>query len=210
MSNYQLLHNDLPTKVLSSFKGDISIDTETLGLNIKRDRLCLIQLRNESNKKIYLIKFDKGLSPKNSKNLKTLMEDSSHTKIFHYARFDIAVLKENLNINVKNFFCTKVASKLIRTYSSQHGLKDLVKEILGIELDKNEQSSDWSRNVLTKKQIQYAINDILYLSKIKIYFENKLEEAGRIKTFNSIMKFMMTRVELDLMGWENTDIFAHR
>ncbi len=210
MSNYQLLHNDLPTKVLSSFKGDISIDTETLGLNIKRDRLCLIQLRNESNKKIYLIKFDKGLSPKNSKNLKTLMEDSSHTKIFHYARFDIAVLKENLNINVKNFFCTKVASKLIRTYSSQHGLKDLVKEILGIELDKNEQSSDWSRNVLTKKQIQYAINDILYLSKIKINLENKLEEVGRIKTFNSIMKFMKTRVELDLMGWENTDIFAHK
>ena len=210
MSNYQLLHNDLPTKVLRSFKGDISIDTETLGLNIKRDRLCLIQLRNESNKKIYLIKFDKNLSPKNSKNLKTLMEDNSLTKIFHYARFDIAVLKENLNINVKNFFCTKVASKLIRTYSSQHGLKDLVKEILGIELDKNEQSSDWSRNILTKKQIQYAINDILYLSKIKINLENKLEEVGRIKTFNSIMKFMMTRVELDLMGWENTDIFAHK
>ncbi len=210
MSNYQLLHNDLPTKVLRSFKGDISIDTETLGLNIKRDRLCLIQLRNESNKKIYLIKFDKDLSPKNSKNLKTLMEDNSHTKIFHYARFDIAVLKENLNINVKNFFCTKVASKLIRTYSSQHGLKDLVKEILGIELDKNEQSSDWSRNVLTKKQIQYAINDILYLSKIKINLENKLEEFGRTQTFNSIMKFMMTRVELDLMGWENTDIFAHK
>ena len=210
MSNYQLLHNDLPTKVLSSFKGDISIDTETLGLNIKRDRLCLIQLRNETNKKIYLIKFDKDLSPKNSKNLKILMEDNSHTKIFHYARFDLAVLKENLNINVKNFFCTKVASKLIRTYSSQHGLKDLVKEILGIELDKNEQSSDWSRNVLTKKQIQYAINDIIYLSKIKINLENKLEEVGRTQTFNSIMKFMMTRVELDLMGWENTDIFAHK
>ena len=210
MSNYQLFNNDLPTKVLSSFKGDISIDTETLGLNIKRDRLCLIQLRNESNKKIYLIKFDKGLSPKNSKNLKTLMEDSSHTKIFHYARFDIAVLKENLNINVKNIFCTKVASKLTRTYSSKHGLKDLVKELLNVELDKNEQTSDWSRNNLSKKQIQYAINDILYLSEIKMGMEEKLNELGRFKIFNSIMSFMETRVDLDLQGWGDTDIFAHK
>ncbi len=145
MSNYQLFHNDLPSQILKSFKGDISIDTETLGLNIKRDRLCLIQLRNESNKKIYLIKFDNEFTLKDSKNLKKLLEDKNHTKIFHYARFDMAILKENLNIKVKNIFCTKVASKLTRTYSSKHGLKDLVKEILEIELDKNEQTSDWSR-----------------------------------------------------------------
>ena len=210
MSNYQLFQNDLPLQSLKSFKGDITIDTETLGLNIKRDRLCLIQLRNESNKKVYLVKFDKDISPANSKNIKSLLEDKSLTKIFHYARFDMAVLKENLNINVKNVFCTKIASKLTRTYSSKHGLKDLVKEILNIELDKTEQTSDWSKKKLTKQQIQYAMNDVIYLSDLKKNLEAKLLEAKRLKTFKSIMNFLDTRVELDLMGWENTDIFAHK
>jgi ribonuclease D len=210
MSNYQLFQNDLPLKSLKSFKGDITIDTETLGLNIKRDRLCLVQLRNESNKKVYLIKFDKDISPANSKNIKTLLEDKSLTKIFHYARFDMAVLKENLNINVRNVFCTKIASKLTRTYSSKHGLKDLVKEILNIELDKTEQTSDWSQKNLTKQQIQYAMNDVIYLSDLKKNLEAKLLEAKRLKTFKSIMNFLDTRVELDLMGWENADIFAHK
>ena len=209
MSNYQLFQNDLPLKSLISFKGDITIDTETLGLNIKRDRLCLIQLRNESNKKVYLIKFDKDISPANSKNIKSLLENKSLTKIFHYARFDMAVLKENLNINVRNVFCTKIASKLTRTYSSKHGLKDLVKEILNVELDKTEQTSDWSQKKLTKQQIQYAMNDVIYLSDLKKNLEAKLLEAKRLKTFKSIMNFLNTRVELDLMGWENTDIFAH-
>jgi ribonuclease D len=210
MSNYQLFQNDLPLQSLKSFKGDITIDTETLGLNIKRDRLCLIQLRNESNKKVYLIKFDKDISPANSKNIKSLLEDKSLTKIFHYARFDMAVLKENLNINVRNVFCTKIASKLTRTYSSKHGLKDLVKEILNIELDKTEQTSDWSQKKLTIQQIQYAMNDVIYLSDLKKNLEAKLLEAKRLKTFKSIMNFLDTRVELDLMGWENTDIFAHK
>ena len=210
MSNYQLFQNDLPLKSLKSFKGDITIDTETLGLNIKRDRLCLIQLRNESNKKVYLIKFDKDISPANSKNIKSLLEDKSLTKIFHYARFDMAVLKENLNINVRNVFCTKIASKLTRTYSSKHGLKDLVKEILNVDLDKTEQTSDWSQKKLTKQQIQYAMNDVIYLSDLKKNLEAKLLEAKRLKTFKSIMSFLETRVELDLMGWENTDIFAHK
>ena len=210
MSNYQLFQNDLPKQSLKSFKGDITIDTETLGLNIKRDRLCLIQLRNESNKKVYLIKFDKNISPANSKNIKSLFEDKSLTKIFHYARFDMAVLKENLNINVKNVFCTKIASKLTRTYSSKHGLKDLVKEILNVELDKTEQTSDWSQKKLTKQQIQYAMNDVIYLSDLKKNLESKMLEVKRLKTFKSIMNFLDTRVELDLMGWENTDIFAHK
>ena len=210
MSNYQLFQNDLPKQSLKSFKGDITIDTETLGLNIKRDRLCLIQLRNESNKKVYLIKFDKNISPANSKNIKSLFEDKSLTKIFHYARFDMAVLKENLNINVRNVFCTKIASKLTRTYSSKHGLKDLVKEILNVELDKTEQTSDWSQKKLTKQQIQYAMNDVLYLSDLKKNLEAKLIDLKRLKNFKSIMNFLDTRVELDLMGWENTDIFAHK
>ena len=210
MSNYQLFQNDLPSKVLKSFKGDVSIDTETLGLNIKRDRLCLIQLRNETDQNIYLIKFDEGLSPKLSKNIKILLENKNLTKIFHYGRFDMAVLKQNLKINVKNIFCTKVASKLTRTYSSKHGLKDLVYEILDIQLDKPEQSSDWSKKSLTKKQIEYAMNDVLYLSKIKNSLNEKLIIQKRFRLFKSIMKFMEIRVDLDLQGWEEIDIFAHK
>ena len=210
MSNYQLFQNDLPNKVLKSFKGDVSIDTETLGLNIKRDRLCLIQLRNETDKKVYLIKFEEDLSPKLSKNIKTLLENNNLTKIFHFGRFDMAVLKENLKINVKNVFCTKVASKLTRTYSSKHGLKDLVNEILDIQLDKTEQSSDWSKKKLTKKQIEYAINDVLYLSEIKISLNNKLINQKRLKLFKSVMKFLEVRVDLDLQGWNDIDIFAHK
>ena len=210
MSNYQLFQNDLPNKVLKSFKGDISIDTETLGLNVKRDRLCLIQLRNETDKKVYLIKFEEDLTPKLSKNIKTLLENKNHTKIFHFGRFDMAVLKENLKINVRNVFCTKVASKLTRTYSSKHGLKDLVNEILDIQLDKTEQSSDWSKKKLTKKQIEYAINDVLYLSEIKISLNNKLINQKRLRLFKSIMKFLEVRVDLDLQGWNDIDIFAHK
>ena len=210
MSNYQLFQNDLPSNVLKSFKGDISIDTETLGLNIKRDRLCLIQLKNETDQNIYLIKFDEDLSPKLSKNIKILLENKSLTKIFHYGRFDMAVLKQNLKINVKNIFCTKVASKLTRTYSSKHGLKDLVYELLDIQLDKTEQSSDWSKKKLTKKQIEYAMSDVLYLSKIKNSLNEKLIIQKRFKLFKSIMKFMEIRVDLDLQGWEEIDIFAHK
>jgi len=210
MSNYQLFQNDLPSQSLKSFKGSISIDTETLGLNIKRDRLCLIQLKNEHNKKIYLIQFDSDLSPKNSKNIKTLLENKSLIKIFHYARFDMAVLRYNLGIKVKNVFCTKIASKLTRTYSSKHGLKDIVKELLNVELDKSEQTSDWSQKKLTKQQIKYAINDIEYLMEMKNHFEIKLKNQKRLKTYNKIMNFLDTRVDLDLMGWENSDIFAHK
>ena len=210
MSNYQLFQNDLPSQSLKSFKGSISIDTETLGLNIKRDRLCLIQMKNEHNKKIYLIQFDSDLSSKKSKNIKTLLENKSLTKIFHYARFDMAVLKYNLGIKVKNVFCTKIASKLTRTYSSKHGLKDIVKELLNVELDKSEQTSDWSQKKLTKQQIKYAINDIEYLMEMKNNFEIKLKNQKRLKTYNNIMNFLETRVDLDLMGWESSDIFAHK
>ena len=210
MSNYQLFQNDLPKNIINTFKSSISIDTETLGLNIKRDRLCLIQLKNDHNGKIYLIKFEDDVMAKNSPNIKFLLEDKNILKIFHFARFDMAILKENLKINVKNVFCTKVASKLTRTYTSKHGLKDLVDELLNITLDKTEQSSDWSQKKLSKKQISYAINDIIYLSQLKIDLEQKLINQKRLKIFSSVMKFMETRVDLDLMGWSDTDIFAHK
>jgi len=167
-------------------------------------------MKNDASGKIYLVKFDDEINAKNSTNLKFLLENKNITKIFHYARFDMAILKENLKINVKNIFCTKVASKLTRTYSSKHGLKDLVSEVLNITLDKTEQSSDWSQKKLSKKQISYAINDIIYLSNLKKNLEEKLINQKRLKIFDKIMKFMEARVELDLMGWVDTDIFAHK
>ena len=210
MSNYQLFQNDLPKNILKSFKTSISIDTETMGLVVKRDRLCLVQIKNNSDGKYYLVQIADKFEPKKCKNLKALLENKKILKIFHFARFDIAVIKQNLKINVKNVFCTKIASKLTRTYSSKHGLKDLVSEILDIQLDKSEQSSDWSKKKLTKKQIEYAMNDVLYLSEIKTTLNNKLLSQKRLKLFKSIMKFMEVRVDLDLQGWEEIDIFAHK
>ena len=210
MSNYQLFQNDLPKNILKSFKTSISIDTETMGLVVKRDRLCLVQIKNNSDGKYYLVQIADKFEPKKCKNLKALLENKKILKIFHFARFDIAVIKQYLKINVKNVFCTKIASKLTRTYSSKHGLKDLVSEILDIQLDKSEQSSDWSKKKLTKKQIEYAMNDVLYLSEIKTTLHNKLLNQKRLKLFKSIMKFMEVRVDLDLQGWDEIDIFAHK
>ena len=166
MSNYQLL-KWLAKQHSKIFKGDISIYNWTLGLNVKRDR-CLIQLRNEINKKVYLIKFEDNLSPKSSKNIKLLLENKSLTKIFHFGRFDMAVLKENLNINVKNVFCTKIASKLTRTYSSKHGLKDLVYEILNIQLDKQSSLLIGVKKNLPKNKFNMPLTIFYIYQKLKI------------------------------------------
>ena len=209
MTNYQLFQNDLPEEVLKTFKTSASIDTETLGLNINRDRLCLIQIMNNDDGKFYIIQFPKGFKANDSQNLKKLLQNKAIMKIFHYARFDIAMLKKNLNIITKNIFCTKIASKLSRTYTSSHGLKDLVQEILKIEISKKEQSSDWSQEKLSEDQIDYALNDVRYLQAIKDNLEKKLYETSRLKMFHKIILFLETRVELDIAGWDNVDIFAH-
>ncbi|MAV82980.1 MAG: ribonuclease D [Pelagibacteraceae bacterium] len=208
-SNYQLFKNDLPKEILDTFKTSLSVDTETLGLNINRDRLCLVQIMNNDNGKFYIIQFPKNFKLSDSKNLKILMQDKNIMKIFHYARFDIAMLKKNLNINVKNIFCTKIASKLTRTYTSNHGLKDLVQEILKIEISKKEQSSDWGQEKLTSDQIEYALNDVRYLHEIKENLQKKLDSTSRQKLFDNVVKFLETRVKLDMAGWEDVDIFAH-
>ena len=189
----------------------ISVDSETTGLSLVRDRLCLLQIAFSENE-CHFVKFSPdSLSGKvKPNNLVSLLTNENIKKIFHYARFDLAMIKKFLGVEIKNMFCTKIASKLTRTYSSKHGLKDLVKEILNVELDKTEQTSDWSQKKLTKQQIQYAMNDVLYLSDLKKNLEAKMLEAKRLKTFKSIMNFLDTRVKLDLMGWENTDIFAHK
>jgi ribonuclease D len=209
MTNYQLFQNDLPEEVLKTFKTSASIDTETLGLNINRDRLCLIQIMNNDDGKFYIIQFPKGFKANDSQNLKKLLQNKNIMKIFHYARFDVAMLKKNLNIITKNIFCTKIASRLSRTYTSSHGLKDLVQEILKVEISKKEQSSDWSQEELSQDQIEYALNDVRYLQAIKDNLEKKLHETSRFKMFHKIILFLETRVELDIAGWENVDIFAH-
>ncbi len=209
MSNYQLFQNDLPDEIMNNFKTSISIDTETLGLNINRDRLCLIQIMNNDDGKFYIIQFRNTENYNKSVNLKKLLQNKKIIKIFHYARFDVAVLKKNLKINTKNIFCTKIASKLTRTYTDKHGLKDLILEILNIEISKKEQSSDWSLENLTNNQIEYALNDVRYLNEIKKNLEIKLEKTSRKKLFFSILNFLETRVDLDLAGWEDKDIFAH-
>ena len=209
MSNYQLFQNDLPEEILNTFKTSASIDTETLGLNINRDRLCLVQIMNNDDGKFYIVQFPKGFKVNESKNLKKLLQDKNIIKIFHYARFDVAMLKKNLNISTKNFFCTKIASKFTRTYTGNHGLKDLIQEILKIEISKKEQSSDWSQENLSLDQIEYALNDVRYLQEIKNNLEKKLKETSRQKLFLKTIEFLETRVELDIAGWETVDIFAH-
>ncbi len=208
MSNYQLFQNDLPTNILKTFKTSISIDTETMGLVVKRDRLCLIQIKNNSDGKYYIIQITDKLDPKKCKNLKTLLENKKILKIFHFARFDLTVIKHYLNINVSNVFCTKIASKLARTYTNKHGLKDLISEFLKIDIDKKEQSSNWGSKRLTKDQIQYALNDVKYLDEIYKVLNFELKKKSLSKEYKQILSFLETRVTLDLMGWD-FDIYAH-
>ena len=208
MSNYQLFQNDLPKNILKSFKTSISIDTETMGLVVKRDRLCLIQIKNNSDGKYYILQISDKLDPKKCQNLKTLLENKKILKIFHFARFDLAVIKQYLNINVNNVFCTKIASKLARTYTNKHGLKDLISEFLKIDIDKKEQSSNWGSKRLTKDQIQYALNDVKYLDEIYKVLNFELKKKSLSKEYKQILSFLETRVTLDLMGWD-FDIYAH-
>tara|TARA_B100000989_G_scaffold123597_1_gene91345 strand:+ start:633 stop:1259 length:627 start_codon:yes stop_codon:yes gene_type:complete len=208
MSNYQLFQNDLPKDILKTFKTSMSIDTETMGLVVKRDRLCLIQIKNNTDGKYYLIQITNKVDPKKCQNLKTLLENKKILKIFHFARFDLAVIKHYLNINVNNVFCTKIASKLVRTYTNKHGLKDLIIEFLKIDIDKKEQSSNWSNKRLTKDQIEYALNDVKYLDEIYKIFNSELKRKLLTKEYLEILSFLNTKVKLDLMGWD-FDIYAH-
>ena len=156
-----------------------------------------------------MIKFDNKEDYRKANNLKLLMKDKKILKIFHFARFDLAMIKKHLGVMPSPIYCTKVASKMARTYTDRHGLKELCKELLNIEISKNQQSSDWGRLELSKSQINYAANDVLYLHELKHKLDNILEREGRISTAYSVFKFLPIRVKLDLMGWNNTDIFAH-
>jgi ribonuclease D len=173
MMNVKLVTGDLPDDTTEVYlKSEfISIDTETMGLKPHRDRLCLVQLCNE-DKVVNLVK----ITSKNTPNLKKVLENENNIKIFHYARFDLAILKHYLGINVKNTYCTKIASKLVRTYTDKHSLKNLVSELVGVELDKSSQTTDWAAEELDEKQLKYAANDVFYLVEIR----KKLEERTQL------------------------------
>ncbi len=188
------------------FNGAVAIDTETMGLNPHRDRLCLVQL-SSGDGDAHLVQIANG--QKTAPNLKKLLEDPDLTKIFHFARFDVAVLKKYLGADVSPIYCTKIASKLVRTYTDRHGLKDLARELLSVDMSKQQQSSNWSAEDLSAEQLEYAASDVYYLHKLKAKLDEMLETTGRAELAQKCFKFLPTRCSLDLEGWENTDIFAH-
>jgi len=196
--------NDLPDGLdLGSI---VAIDSETLGLNPYRDRLCLAQL-SAGDGTAHMVQFAAGgfAAP----NLKRLLSDPKVIKLFHYARFDVAMFRRHLGVMTSPIYCTKIASKLVRTYTDRHGLKDLVKELLNVDMSKEQQSSDWGAPDLTEKQLAYAASDVAHLHRLKEVLDGMLAREGRTALAKACFDFLPTRVELDLAGWPDTDIFAH-
>jgi ribonuclease D len=195
--------NDLPEDL--DLGNIVAIDTETMGLNPARDKLCLVQL-SSGNGICYLVKIiDLRKKPK---NLLKLLNNKKIQKIFHFARFDVAVLKHTYNIGITNIYCTKIASKLARTYTDKHGYKDLCRELLNETISKVEQSSDWGGK-LSKDQKEYAASDVLHLHKLKKKLDTILERENRINIANACFEFISYRTDLDLYGWQDIDIFKH-
>ena len=196
--------NDLPSNL--NLGKIIAIDTETMGLDYKRDPLCLVQI-SSGNEEVHLIQINRKTFK--ADNLKKILEDNDIKKIFQFARFDLAVLNYYLKADINNVYCTKIASKIGRTYTDKHGLKDLCKELLNIELSKQMQSSDWGAENLTEQQVNYAASDVLHLHKIKEELDKILIRENRMELAEHCFKFLKHRVTLDLAGWNNQDIFAH-
>jgi len=199
-----LFKNDIPDDLV--IEGDIAIDTEAMGLSFKRDRLCAIQIA-DANDNAYIIQIEKN--QQKAPNLKKLFESKEAVKILHYARFDVAMLYQYLNIKVENIFCTKIASKIARTYTDSHGLKELCRELLSVQISKQQQSSDWGAENLTKEQQIYSASDVLYLHKIRDKLSIMLIREDRLDLAKDCFKFIHSRMRLDLAGWESVDIFSH-
>jgi ribonuclease D len=200
----KLHKNDLPDGL--DLGPVVAIDSETLGLNPYRDRLCLAQL-SAGDGVCHAVQFAAGgfAAP----NLKRLLGDPAVTKLFHFARFDMAMLRKHLGVVTAPVYCTKIASKLVRTYTDRHGLKDLVKELLGVDMSKEQQSSDWGAPDLTEKQLAYAASDVAHLHRLKEVLDAMLAREGRTALAKACFDFLPARVELDLAGWPDVDIFAH-
>jgi ribonuclease D len=199
-----LYRGDLPPGL--SFGSSVAIDTETLGLKPQRDRLCLVQLSaGDGSAHIVQLNGTDWSAPR----LKALLTDPGVTKIFHYARFDVAVLSNAFGVWPMPLYCTKIASRLTRTYTDRHGLKDLVRELLGVDLSKQQQSSDWGAEVLSEPQVAYAASDVLYLHAVKEKLDAMLAREDRTDLAEACFRFLPHRAQLDLMGWAEEDIFAH-
>lgn len=187
--------------------GVVAVDTETMGLNPRRDRLCVVQL-SAGDGQAHLVRFaaDAG---REAPNLTALLADPGRLKLFHYARFDVAVLRHHLGVACRPVYCTKIASKLARTYTDRHGLKDLCRELLGLDLDKTEQSSDWGADSLSDAQRRYAARDVLHLHALRERLDAMLAREGRAELAAACFRFLPVRADLDLAGWEGQDVFAH-
>lgn len=205
MTDIRFHKNDLPD--LSRYNvGAVAIDTETLGLNPHRDRLCVVQI-SPGDGSADVIQIAPG--QKKAPNLTSLLRNRAITKLFHYGRFDIAVLYNAFGVMAEPVFCTKIASRLTRTYTDRHGLKDLCNELLGIGLSKAQQSSDWAAETLSPEQLDYAASDVLYLHQLREVLTARLARESRTKEADACFRFLPTRAKLDLMGWAEEDIFAH-
>ncbi len=208
IQNFQVFDNDLDQATLDRYLSceAIAVDTETMGLIPRRDRLCLVQICDDQDQ-VSVVRIQQGL--KDAPLLKKLMEAESVTKVFHYARFDITTLSVYLGITTSPIFCTKIASKLVRTYTNRHGLKEVVKELEHIELDKTAQSSDWGNAyALSEEQLQYAANDVRYLVSVRNKLTVMLKRESRYELAQSCFGYLPTLIQLDLMGYE--DIFSHQ
>lgn len=200
----RLHRGDLPD--LSNYKGSVAIDTETMGLDPRRDRLCVVQMSNGDGS-ADVVQIPKGHTA--APNLKKLLGDPSVLKIFHFARFDIGVLSHALGVMPQPLYCTKIASRLARTYTDRHGLKDLVRDVLNIDLSKQQQSSDWGTETLSEAQVAYAASDVLHLHALKEKLDAMLVREGRAELARACFEFLPHRARLDLSGWAEQDIFAH-
>jgi ribonuclease D len=202
--NVKLHTNDLPAGL--DLGKTVAVDTETLGLQPRRDRLCLVQL-SAGDGSAHLVQFD-GRNWE-APRLKALLGDASVLKLFHFARFDVAVLSHYLGVLPQPLYCTKIASKLVRTYTDRHGLRDLCQELLGVDLSKQQQSSDWAAEALTEQQKNYAASDVLYLHALKAKLSAMLQREGRDSLAEACFRFVPVRARLDLAGFSEMDIFAH-
>jgi len=196
---------DLPVGVLAD--GPVAVDTETMGLQPGRDRLCLVQISDGGGDE-HLVRFGPG-SDYAAPNLKAVLADPARIKLYHFARFDLASIHAYLGVVAAPVYCTKIASRLVRTYTDRHGLKDLVKELLGVDISKQQQSSDWGAPVINDAQREYAASDVRYLHRMKIQLDERLEREGRMALARSCFDFLPARALLDLEGWPEIDIFAH-
>jgi ribonuclease D len=200
----KLHHGDLPADV--TFGATVAIDTETMGLNPHRDRLCLVQLSGGDGN-AHLVKMSRG--PYKAPRLAALLADPNVLKLFHFGRFDIAVLEHALGVPCEPVYCTKIAARLVRTFTDRFGLKDLCKELLGVDLSKQQQTSDWGADSLTDEQMAYAASDVLHLHALKSKLDALLEREGRTELAQACFRFLPSRARLDIAGWPEFDIFAH-